>query len=45
MWEQTGDGARRQVDRVRENDAKAGAIVDKALEGVVFPQPPELIEG
>jgi hypothetical protein len=45
MWEQTGDAARRQVDRVRENDAKAGAIVDKALEGVVFPQPPELIEG
>jgi len=39
MWEQTGDAARRQVDRVRENDAKAGAIVDKALEGVVFPEP------
>jgi hypothetical protein len=39
LWEQTGDAARRQVERIREADAKAGAIVDKALEGVVFPEP------
>jgi hypothetical protein len=39
LWEQTGDAARRQVERIREGDAKAGAIVDKALEGVVFPEP------
>lgn len=39
LWEQTGDAARRQVERIREEDAKAGAIVDKALEGVVFPEP------
>jgi hypothetical protein len=45
IWEQTGDAARRQVDRIREIDAKAGAIVDKALEGVVFPEPPpEMIQ-
>jgi hypothetical protein len=40
IWEQTGDAARRQVEWIREKDAKAGAIVDKALEGVVFPEPP-----
>ncbi len=40
LWEQTGDAARRQVEWIREKDAKAGAIVDKALEGVVFPEPP-----
>jgi hypothetical protein len=39
LWEQTGDAARRQVERIREGDAKAGAVVDKALEGVVFPEP------
>lgn len=39
MFQQSGDSARRQVDRIREADAKAGAIVDKALEGVEFPQP------
>ncbi|HEY3392864.1 MAG TPA: hypothetical protein VGK58_09165 [Lacipirellulaceae bacterium] len=39
LWEQTGDAARRQVERIREEDAKAGAIVDKALEGVAFPEP------
>jgi hypothetical protein len=39
LWEQTGDAARRQVERIRDEDAKAGAIVDKALEGVVFPEP------
>lgn len=39
LWEQTGDAARRQVERIREEDAKAVAIVDKALEGVVFPEP------
>jgi hypothetical protein len=44
LWEQTGDAARRQVERIREKDAKAGAIVDKALEGVVFPEPPEMIQ-
>jgi hypothetical protein len=40
IWEQTGDSARRRVEAIREKDAKAGAIVDKALEGVVFPEPP-----
>jgi hypothetical protein len=45
IWEQTGDAARRQVEWIREKDAKAGAIVDKALEGVVFPEPPpEMIQ-
>jgi hypothetical protein len=44
LWEQTGDAARRQVEWIREKDAKAGAIVDKALEGVVFPEPPEMIQ-
>ena len=39
LWEQTGDAARRQVERIRKEDAKAGAIVDKALEGVEFPEP------
>ena len=43
LWEQTGDAARRQVERIREADAKAGAIVDQALEGVVFPEPPEML--
>jgi hypothetical protein len=36
----TGDSARRQVVRIREADAKAGAIVDKAVEGIEFPDPP-----
>jgi len=36
----TGDSARRQVDRIREADSKAGAIVDKAVEGIEFPDPP-----
>jgi hypothetical protein len=40
LWEQSGDAARRQVERIREADPKAGAIVDKALEGVQFPEPP-----
>ena len=45
IWEQTGDAARRQVDAIRETDAEAGAIVDKALEGVEFPEPPpEMIQ-
>jgi hypothetical protein len=45
LWEQSGDAARRQVEWIREKDAKAGAIVDKALEGVVFPEPPpEMIQ-
>jgi hypothetical protein len=45
LWEQTGDAARRRVESIRETDAKAGAIVDKALEGVVFPEPPpEMIQ-
>jgi PleD family two-component response regulator len=38
MWMQIADGARRQTERIREADAKAGAIVDKALEGVIFPK-------
>jgi hypothetical protein len=40
LWEQSGDAARRQVERIREADPKASAIVDKALEGVQFPEPP-----
>jgi predicted nucleic acid-binding Zn-ribbon protein len=39
LFEQSGDAARRQVDRIRQADAAAGAVVDKALEGVVFPEP------
>jgi PleD family two-component response regulator len=39
LFIQTADSARRQADRVREADAKAGAIVDKALEGIEFPEP------
>ena len=38
MWMQVADSARRQTERIRETDAKAGAIVDKALEGVIFPK-------
>jgi hypothetical protein len=38
MFIQTADSARRQADRIREADAKAGAIVDKALEGIEFPE-------
>jgi hypothetical protein len=35
-----GDSARRQVERIRQADPKAGAIVDKAVEGIEFPDPP-----
>jgi hypothetical protein len=41
LFQQTGDAARRQIDRIREHDPKAGAIVDKAVEGIVLPPPPE----
>jgi hypothetical protein len=40
LWQQSGDAARRQVERIRETDAKAGAIVDKAMQGVQLPEPP-----
>jgi hypothetical protein len=40
IFQQAGDSARRQVERIREADAKAGVIVDTALQGVVFPEPP-----
>jgi hypothetical protein len=40
QFQYTGDSARRQVDRIREADPKAGAIVDKAVEGIEFPDPP-----
>lgn len=40
LFQQTGDAARRQVERIREADAKVGAIVDKAVEGIEFPEPP-----
>ena len=40
LFEQTGDAARRQTERIRDTDAKAGDIVDKALEGVELPPPP-----
>ncbi len=39
LSQSTGDSARRLIDHIRETDAKAGAIVDKALEGVEFPRP------
>ena len=38
LFRQTGDSARRQVDKIREADAKAGAIVDEALKGIEFPE-------
>jgi len=38
MWMQIADSARRQVEWIRETDIKAGAIVDKAIEGVIFPE-------
>lgn len=41
MFEQIGDNARRQLERIREADPKAGAIVDAALEGIVWPEPLE----
>jgi hypothetical protein len=41
MFEQTGDNARRQLERIRESDAKAGAIVDAALQGIAWPEPLE----
>ena len=43
LFQQTGDAARRQVERIREADPKAGAIVDKAVEGIEFPEPPEMM--
>jgi len=39
LYQQGGDAARRQVERIREADPKAGAIVDEALRGVQFPEP------
>jgi hypothetical protein len=45
LFQQTGDAARRQVERIREADEKAGAIVDKAVEGIAFPEPPEEMRG
>jgi len=40
LFQQTGDAARRQTERIREADAKAGDIVDKAMEGIELPPPP-----
>jgi hypothetical protein len=40
IFQQTGDSARRRVTLIREADAKAGVIVDKAVEGIDFPAPP-----
>ncbi|MEX0612868.1 MAG: hypothetical protein WD738_22650 [Pirellulales bacterium] len=45
LFQQTGDAARRQTERIRETDAKAGDIVDKALEGVELPPPPLEVPG
>jgi hypothetical protein len=42
QFQYTGDAARRQVERIREADAKSGAIVDKAVEGIEFPELPEV---
>jgi hypothetical protein len=40
LFEQTGDAARRQTERIRAADAKAGDILDKAMEGIELPPPP-----
>ena len=40
LFQQTGDAARRQTERIRLVDEKAGVIVDKAMEGVDLPPPP-----
>ena len=40
LFEQTGDAARRQTERIRAADEKAGDIVDKAMEGIELPPPP-----
>jgi hypothetical protein len=40
LFQQTGDAARRQVERIRAENVKAGAIVDKAVAGIEFPEPP-----
>jgi hypothetical protein len=40
LFQQTGDAARRQTERIRAVDPKAGAIVDKAMEGIELPPPP-----
>jgi hypothetical protein len=40
LFEQTGDAARRQTERIRYADDKAADIVDKAMEGIELPPPP-----
>jgi hypothetical protein len=40
LFQQAGDAARRQTERIRTADAKAGDIVDKAMEGIKLPPPP-----
>jgi hypothetical protein len=40
LFEQTGDAARRQTERIRAADEKAGDLVDKAMEGIELPPPP-----
>lgn len=43
LFQQSGDAARRQVERIREADPAAGAIVDQAVEGIEFPEPPAAV--
>jgi hypothetical protein len=40
LFQQTGDAARRQQERIRTADPKAGDIVDQAMEGIELPPPP-----
>lgn len=40
LFQDSGDNARRLVEGIRAADPKAGAIVDKAVEGIEWPAPP-----
>jgi hypothetical protein len=40
LFQDSGDNARRLVEGLRKADPKAGAIVDKAVEGIEWPAPP-----
>jgi hypothetical protein len=45
LFQQTGDAARRQTERIRATDDKAADIVDKAMEGIELPPPPADMPG
>lgn len=40
LFQQVGDSARRNAERIREEDMNAGVIVDKAMDGIELPPPP-----